>query len=251
VVQLTITERFDGFFEWSDFAMALVVLAGLGVAAAPLFDRRLPLSAGIAVVVAGLLLIPATWSQHETANASLNTTLPQAGPRQGAAGRTFGSDAFDNGISSLAIWLERNNTTGVKWNLAVTSAQNASTLIAQHNLPVLALGGFSGRDPTLSAAEFAALVANGDVRYVLTNGSFPRAPTTVPNRSQNSRTPSRSNGGALPGTPDASAAVARGAGAVMAAVQSTCVQVTDRTLPVQFRNQVYDCAGKAAALAAR
>jgi 4-amino-4-deoxy-L-arabinose transferase-like glycosyltransferase len=262
-VQLTVAGRFDGFYEWARPVMLAAVIGGLGLVAASLVKKRLPAAAGAVIVIAGLVFIPAAWSSYETANASLNTTLPQAGPRQGASGRTFGSDAFDGGIANLATWLEVSNTDSAKWKLAVTSAQNASTLIARHGLPVLALGGFSGRDPTLSAIEFAALVDGGEVRYVLTNtgGGGRVAPGPVPTQ------PTNPNGAPPPGNrqppnngrfvphaaPQAqgSMATTKGAAGVMAAVQASCTLVTDRDLPVQFRGALYDCAGKGPALAAR
>jgi 4-amino-4-deoxy-L-arabinose transferase-like glycosyltransferase len=270
-VQLTVSGQFDGFFDWTRTAMVVAVVSGLAVCAATFVVRGVPVAAGIAVVVAGLLLIPTVWSTHETANASLNTTLPQAGPRQGASGRTFGSDAFDSGTANLAVWLERSGTEATKWKLAVTSAQNASTLIARYEIPVLALGGFSGRDPTLSAAEFAALVEKGDVRYVLTNSGGFGAPPRQPPVPQGNQPPGRNvvpqapNRNAPPGTnpgggfppqisPPAvsgSSTVAKGASVVMAAVQTNCTPVTDTSLPLQFRGAIYDCAGKAAALASR
>ena len=86
--------------------MVAAVIAGLGIYALSVVAKRVPAAAGIAIVVAGLVLIPASWSSYETANASLNTTLPQAGPRQGASGRTFGSGAFDDGVATLANWLQ-------------------------------------------------------------------------------------------------------------------------------------------------
>jgi len=258
-VQLTIAGHFDGFFDWAQPLMVVVVLAGLALTALSLLTKRLPAAAGIAIVVAGLVLIPASWSSYETANASLNTTLPQAGPRQGASGRTFGSGAFDGGVATLAEWLEANSFESTKWKLVVTSAQNASTLIAHHDLPVLALGGFSGRDPTLSAIDFAGLVSNGDVRYVLTNGSANRIPAGPPNQppSPNGAPPNGNrqppnNGRFVPqASPQASAATTPGAAGVMAAVQASCTAVTDRALPVQYRGALYDCAGKGPALAAR
>jgi hypothetical protein len=139
----------------------------------------------------------------------------------------------------------------------VTSGQNASTLIARHDLPVLALGGFSGRDPTLSAIDFAGLVSSGDVRYVLTNGSsrIPVGPQNQPanpnGTSPNNNRPPPNNGRFVPQTsPQASAATTPGAAAVMAAVQASCTAVTDRSLPMQFQGALYDCAGKGPALAA-
>ncbi len=49
---------------------------------------------------------------------------------------------------------------------------NASTLIADYDLSVMPLGGFSGRDPALTASGFAELVDAGEARYVLATGSF-------------------------------------------------------------------------------
>ena len=48
-------------------------------------------SAALAIALVGLLVTPAAWAANETTAASLNATLPQAGPREGTAGRTFGS----------------------------------------------------------------------------------------------------------------------------------------------------------------
>ena len=256
-VQLIVAGHFDGFFEWAEPLMVALVIAGLAIVALSAVAKRVPAAAGIAIVVAGLVLIPASWSSYETDNASLNTTLPQAGPRQGASGRTFGSGAFDGGVATLAEWLEANSFESTKWKLVVTSAQNASTLIARHDLPVLALGGFSGRDPTLSAVDFAGLVSSGEVRYVLTNGSASRipAPPTQPANPNgtppNSNRPPPSNGRFVPQTsPQASAGTIRGAAGVMAAVQASCTAVTDRALPEPYRGSLYDCAGKGPALAA-
>jgi 4-amino-4-deoxy-L-arabinose transferase-like glycosyltransferase len=171
-VQLEVSGRFDGFFEWLRPFMVIAVLVGLAAFAASVWQRRVPMLAGVSLIVLGLLLMPAAWSGHETANAALNTTLPQAGPRGGASGRSFGSAAFDNGTAQLAAWLQTHDDATARWNLVVSSAMNASTLIADYNLSVMPLGGFSGRDPTLTAADFAALVDSGEARYVLATGAF-------------------------------------------------------------------------------
>ena len=171
-VQLTVSGRFDGFFSWVRPLMVGAVVTGLVVYVASAWQKRIPTLAGLTVVVLGLLLMPAAWSGHETAHASLNTTLPQAGPRGGAAGRSFGSAAFDSGTAQLAAWLEAHDDTGARWDLVVSSAMNASTLIADYDLSVMPLGGFSGRDPTLTPSDFSKLVASGEVRYVLASNAF-------------------------------------------------------------------------------
>jgi len=244
-------------------------VAGLVVFVASAWQRRIPMLAGLAVVVLGLLLMPAAWSGHETAHASLNTTLPQAGPRGGAAGRSFGSAAFDNGTADLAAWLEAHDDTGARWDLAVSSAMNASTLIADYGLSVMPLGGFSGRDPTLTPDDFAALVASGEARYVLASNAFGGAGTFdglgggipgIPgfgqstfgrvfgrNGSNNGINRSGGFGGGLqpPNSIPAAAVETPGANAVLAAVRSACEPLTDPSIPAQYRGQLYDCAGYA------
>ena len=199
---------------------------------------------GMAMIVAALLLIPAGWSIGEAANTSLNTTLLQAGPRAGAAGRTFGSQAFDDGTNQLATWLQAH-AGGETWDLAVTSAQNASTMIARNGLSVMAMGGFSGNDPAMTVAQFADLVQLGEVRYVLANGRGgpggvgPFAPPTAPTTARGATS-----------APNAATFARPGASSVMAAVQQACAPVADATLPAQYRNALYDCDGRGDALAA-
>ncbi len=214
----------------------VVVCFGIAALAVAAWQKRLPVTLGMAIVVAGLLLIPAEWSQYETAHAALNTTLPQAGPREGAAGRSFGSNAFDTGVAGLAAWLETQNQQGSTWDLTVSSAQNASTLIADYDVPVLALGGFSGSDPTITPQQFGQLVSNGEVRFVETGGAF------------GGFGGGRIFGGALGGL--AGNHDAKGSSAVMSAVESVCKQVTDTDLPAQFRSSIYDCQGMGAQLQA-
>jgi hypothetical protein len=143
---------------------------------------------GLGVVLAALLLTPAAWAVSEAANPTLNATLPQAGPRSGVSGQTFGSSAFDAN-AQLAAFLRQANTDGERWDLMVSSAQGASDFIASYDLSVMALGGFLGSDPAATVASFAAMVERGEVRYVLTGqggpggfgfggpaGGFPGAP---------------------------------------------------------------------------
>lgn len=169
-VQLSMAGRFPDFqAQYRPIAVLVVVGGGL-FALQTVIQKRIGPSAAMAVVIGGLLVLPASWALPEVTNPSLNATLPQAGPRQGAAGRSFGSAAFDNGTASLASWLEANRAPGGRWDLVVSSAQSASTLVAEHSLSVMALGGFLGSDPTISVSQFASYVAQGNVRYVEVSG---------------------------------------------------------------------------------
>lgn len=264
--QLQIAGRTPDFYGWVRPLTVATALAGV-IAAAVLTVRRLPVASGLMLGVAGLLLLPAAWSTSASANASLNATLPQAGPQVGASGRTFGSALFDDGTAELAAWLKSHSAPDATWQLVVSSAQNGSRLIAQYDVSVMALGGFSGRDNTISVAGFADLVSSGDVHYVLVGGGGPGGgvppgargsrldgpPTGVfPGNGTATRPPLLAHGG-----PQGARSVGFGAAPtvgpnmILSVAQRACTPVNDPSLPARYQGVLYDCAGKADAIRAR
>jgi 4-amino-4-deoxy-L-arabinose transferase-like glycosyltransferase len=210
MVQLHQANRVEDFYNTVPVvAVVLIASTSLAAAALALTRRTKWIAPALLSAVGAMLLTPAAWSSYEARHASLNTTLPQAGPREGAAGRSFGSQAYDGGVAQLASWLESHRDGGARWDLAVNSAMNASTLIAVYELSVMALGGFSGSDPTITVDQFADYVAAGDVRYVLASQGGPGGvfPIGGFNGGANRGTPS----GTFPGSPPANG-TNRGAG---------------------------------------
>ena len=126
----------------------------------------------------------------------------------------------------LAAWLESHSDADATWQLVVSSSQDASTLIAEYRVSVMALGGFMGTDDAITVARFADLVSTGAVRYVLVGGGFGNAF-------------GRAFGRAF-GT--------SGPNAVMSAVQNACTLVSDSSLPSRYQSVLYDCAGAADAI---
>ncbi len=247
--QLVISGRTPDFYGWVRPLTIAAALAGVGLVIVQTLRSR-PALVGVAISVGGLLLIPAAWSVSAAANPSLNATLPQAGPQQGASGQTFGSQNFDSGTAQLAAWLKSHYDPNAKWQLVVSSAQNASTLIAQYDISVMGMGGFSGNDNSISVAGFADLVRSGAVRYVLV--------------SEGPGSGGGMGGGAMPGTStdgsmddsgqmtgaDGGAVGSSGTSAVMSAVKNACTAVSDNSLPSSYQGSLYDCAGAADALSA-
>jgi 4-amino-4-deoxy-L-arabinose transferase-like glycosyltransferase len=224
-LQLVLAGREPAFQSWTRPVLVLGVLgAAAAVAVAVARRRGRDVVTALAVGLAVLVVTPAAWAAHETAEPALNATLPQAGPRTGTSGSTFGSASSD-GDPELAAWLRAANTGGEEWDLVVASAQTASGLIADEAVPVLALGGFMGTDPTTTVAGFADLVAAGRVRYVLTSGGGP-------------------GGGGFRG-----AGGGGSASRVISAAASACAPVTGA--PPRYQGSLVDCAGQSAALAAR
>jgi hypothetical protein len=75
------------------------------------------------------------------------------------------------------------NQGSATYLVAVASAGEGEGIILQTGKAVIALGGFSGNDPILTAEGFAKHVSEGKVRFVLTGGgiggrgNFTGAPT--------------------------------------------------------------------------
>jgi len=249
--QLHIAGRTPDFYGWVRPLTVATALAGVA-AMVLLAVRRLPVASGVMLSVAGLLLLPAAWSWSASTNPSLNATLPQAGPQQGASGQTFGSAAFDDGTPQLAAWLKSHSDADATWQLVVSSSQNASTLIAEYKVSVMAMGGFSGTDNSITVAGFADLVSSGALRYVLVGqgggggvGAFGRAllGAGADDRLGDDGRLSIGSGGF-------GGAAASGPNAVMSAVQSACTAVSDTSLPTRYQGVLYDCAGAGDAIRA-
>lgn len=249
--QLAIAGRTPDFYGWVRPLTVATALAGVA-AMVLLAARRLPVASGVMLSVAGLLLLPAAWSWSASTNPSLNATLPQAGPQQGASGQTFGSQAFDDGTSELATWLKSHSDPGAEWQLVVSSSQNASTLIAEYKVSVMAMGGFSGTDNSITVAGFADLVSSGAVRYVLVGqggGSGGDAPGgALPGAGADGRLGAA--GQHSMGAGGFGGAAASGPNAVMSAVQSACTLVSDSSLPSRYQSVLYDCGGAGDAIRA-
>jgi 4-amino-4-deoxy-L-arabinose transferase-like glycosyltransferase len=93
---------------------------------------------------------------------------------RGAAGASLpqgfkglGTDPSAN--QALVSYLEKHQGSA-EYLVAVTGSQTAAPLILSTGKPVIAMGGFSGGDPTPTLAQFKTLVATGKVHYVVVGG---------------------------------------------------------------------------------
>jgi 4-amino-4-deoxy-L-arabinose transferase-like glycosyltransferase len=92
-----------------------------------------------------------------------------AGPVGGFAAGSGASDGGGRSDPALIAYLLANRN-GATWIVATTSANAAGSIQLASGEPVMAMGGFSGSDPAPTLAQFKALVASGQLRYVLVNG---------------------------------------------------------------------------------
>ncbi len=102
---------------------------------------------------------------------------PPAGGFGGAPSGTAGGPGLGAGEagggaadSTLVDYLvaDRGSAT---WIVAVDSSMNAGSIELASGEPVMAMGGFNGGDPAPTLAQFKALVASGQVRFLLVDGS--------------------------------------------------------------------------------
>ncbi len=148
------------------------VIATLGLSVARLrsaesaasWGPRLALAAGLLALLAS----PAAWAVTP-ALVGGGASVPAAGPdllTRERWGGGFGPGAGGPDVSRLVDFL-RAHRHGERYLLATATAMQAAPVIIRTGEPVMAIGGWSGRDPILTVERFDALVAEGQVRYVL------------------------------------------------------------------------------------
>jgi len=130
----------------------------------------------VALAVGLLFVAPCIWAGVTVMSGSGNF-LPVAGPQQGRGtgggpggdGR-FGSADSGSGLTDYLV----SHKSGERWIVAVASSNEASGIILSTGEPVMALGGFSGSDQTLSTSDLTTLVDSGAIRYFYLSSSGDR-----------------------------------------------------------------------------
>lgn len=155
-------------------AIALVAwFVGMGLLAWP--GKAWLQKTALALVCLSLVVAPLAWSGLTAFNQNTNFMLPRAGPadnpRSGlpAAGDQNSSFA----VRQLSIPEQRildyvlSHAGSTKYLLATRNANQAAPYILATLRPVLAYGGFSGGDNVIDVDRLAAMVASGELRFVL------------------------------------------------------------------------------------
>jgi 4-amino-4-deoxy-L-arabinose transferase-like glycosyltransferase len=96
-------------------------------------------------------------------------TVPGAVQGSGSNGATAGSPMGGAVDDALIAYLEANQG-GARWIVAVSGANEAAPIQLASGQPVMAMGGFSGSDPTPTLDELKSYVASGELRFVLAGG---------------------------------------------------------------------------------
>lgn len=99
-----------------------------------------------------------------TPGQSLTTTSTANAAAVGDSTTTTASDLMVD--ASLLAYLEQNRQ-GAKYLVAVQTSTASVPIILATGEPVVTIGGYKSRDPVPTSAQLEALVASGDLRYVL------------------------------------------------------------------------------------
>ena len=74
--------------------------------------------------------------------------------------------------STAVVAALSSNASSYKWVAAAVGAQNAAGLQLGTQLPVMAIGGFNGSDPSPTLAQFQEYVKSGQIHYFLAGGGM-------------------------------------------------------------------------------
>ena len=120
----------------------------------------------------GLMAVPAVWSTIPVLQ-NTESQLPTAGPsgNGGFGGAGNGAATASSVDAKLISYLEAHQGNA-KYLLAVSSSNQADSIILATNKPVMAMGGFGGSDPILTTSSLQTLIANGTVRFFMFGGGF-------------------------------------------------------------------------------
>lgn len=161
---------------WRPWLLPLVLGgAGAGVLGLVALGRRSIAWAkvGTGVGLAALLIGPSTWSLAPVL-AKGNPVIPVADP-SALTGQAQGMPpmppfAMDGRDTGLLVAFLRANRHGERYFVAAPSCMEVGPVIIETGESAISLGGFMGADPVLSRDQFAALVAGGQLRFVLLGG---------------------------------------------------------------------------------
>ncbi|MGN6485710.1 MAG: hypothetical protein ACTHMX_15055, partial [Thermomicrobiales bacterium] len=149
-------------------------------------------SAVMTMAIAVILLAPATWATLTSADAATGVPNPAAGPSAPASaatnarleaivasaslghGAAKGPATADPSTADVTAYLVKHQGS-YRYLVATRWAHDAWGMILSTGDPVMALGGFTGRDPILNPTTFARTIAAGNVRYAW--GNFGRKVT--------------------------------------------------------------------------
>jgi 4-amino-4-deoxy-L-arabinose transferase-like glycosyltransferase len=179
----SLLSRTPDFAGW--LRVAIPVAAVLAVAASLALRVRAPRAVLAVAALAGAFALAAGPASYSIANLprSLNGDNVTAGPAsasRGGFGGTMGGGPPAGGVmrggrdsqvsASLISYLVKHQGSA-KYLVAATSSHTTAPIIIQTGKAVVTIGGFSGGDNAPTLAQLKAMIAAGELKYVLVAGA--------------------------------------------------------------------------------
>jgi 4-amino-4-deoxy-L-arabinose transferase-like glycosyltransferase len=184
-IAVTIAEQIYILSNYPAWGKVLIpILAALGVITVgalvsarifPQLERKARyLLPALSLGILAMMITPTVWAVVPILTSTQADTLV-AGPSSTSSisftiTSSGGQNRGANADTALISYLEAHQGTA-KYLVAVSSSNQADSIILATNKPVMALGGFSGSDPILTTSQLATLAKNGTVRFFLLNGN--------------------------------------------------------------------------------
>jgi 4-amino-4-deoxy-L-arabinose transferase-like glycosyltransferase len=175
--QLQLLDRVPAYLPGLGIGALCVALAAAIVLAVPavpgdLGARRIARGAAV-LGLAAILVGPSAWTAA-TVGRAIAGGDPSAGPVSGGArggpGGFAGFPGDPGGTDRALVDYLVANRGAATWLVAVSSASAAGPLQLASGVPVMAMGGFMGSDPTPTLTQLQADVHDGRLRFVLVGG---------------------------------------------------------------------------------
>lgn len=174
VYQIVSARTYVGDAWWLGIGVALFVVGvALLIVASRCRWQRVILT-GFVMVFVALLIVPGIWSALTVLNSSGNTTIPTS--YSGRAWGGPGGGRSDVNVDSALVNYLQAHTQGMKYMMAVSSAQQGDDYVLATGRGVLMLGGFGGRDRVATTADLEHMIANGELRYFYLGGGMGGGP---------------------------------------------------------------------------
>jgi hypothetical protein len=200
-----------GRTDWQPWLRYAVLVLGVGATLLLFAVGRLPRKVGVAVAAAALIAGLAGPTAYSLATAATPHTgsIPSAGPAGAAVGpvgppgggvmvvggptpnqlsRQNGASPgglLSGSTSSNAITaMLSEDASSYRWAAAAVGSNSAAGYQLASELPVMAIGGFNGSDPSPTLAQFQGYVAGGDIHwFIASGGGFGAGPNAGGNAS--------------------------------------------------------------------
>jgi hypothetical protein len=158
--------------DWLPWLRYVVLVAGVVVAIGLMIGVRRAARSTVLVLLVSVLTGVAGSAAYavDTASQPHTGSIPTSGPSDssssfgGGRGGPGGDDATGSALTNL---LKSSNTT---WAAAVVSANSAAPLELASGKAVMAIGGFTGSDPSPTLAQFEQYVKEGKIHYFVVGG---------------------------------------------------------------------------------